>query len=786
MAKSAVINLGAGDVESGLPRITAQIWVDGKTRPEQSIGCLPVAPHLADLYCQWQDLYQSLWECTADPNDPALDLRSPLDASYRVDEILHISRGGFDRLREVFQEEINTWLHTDGFRAIDQHLRSRLHPDDEIRFVFETDDEVLQRLPWQLWRFFQDYPKAEIALGRPQYQASPLLPRKPRKKVRILAILGGVRTIDLSTDSSFLQALKDAETHFLLSPSRQELNHHLWAEPGWDMLFFAGHSQTEGNTGRIYINEETEHNSLTVDQFAAAIEGAIQRGLKLALFNSCDGLGLAAALIRLNLPQVIVMREPVTNFIAQAFFKYFLAAFAEQHLPLYLAVRQARRQLEGFENSFPGASWLPLLCQNSAVESPQWLDWLEPDRSPIRHRTLGTVALTSVMATALLSGLRYSGSLQPFELPALDQVMRLRPAESPDQRLLIVTIDEDDLNLPEQSNRRGSLSDTALTRVLQTLSSFQPRAIGLDIYHDFPLTPSALKVVNQLQTRSQFFGICKVSDPATKYEIKPMPNLKSDYQGFSDVVMDRDNVLRRHLITMDRVPGSTCNTPYALSTHLALQYLKAEGITPRYDRHNQLHLGPATFPRLHNHTGGYHSADAGGYQVMLNYRFTQASLSPAPTISLKELLRGRIKATDVRDRIVLIGVVAPSSKDALDTPYNRKVPGVFLQGQMVSHILSAVKENRRPIAAWAWQFDLLWILAWSTVGGGLVVACRSLPQRLSLELLALGSLAIVCFYGSLHSHWVPLVPPAMALLLTSVAVALILPDQDPKIPQQSI
>jgi CHASE2 domain-containing sensor protein len=143
------------------------------------------------------------------------------------------------------------------------------------------------------------------------------------------------------------------------------------------------------------------------------------------------------------------------------------------------------------------------------------------------------------------------------------------------------------------------------------------------------------------------------------------------------------------------------------------------------------------------------------------------------------VLAGRLNAADVRDRIILIGVVAPSSKDALATPYAPKIPGVFLQAQMVSQLLSAVKDGREPIQAWIWQIDVIWIWGWALGGGLLVWYCRSFPQRLGLEIIALGSLGAICFYGSLHSQWVPLLPPVLGFILTSGAVALIVAHQDP-------
>jgi hypothetical protein len=139
------------------------------------------------------------------------------------------------------------------------------------------------------------------------------------------------------------------------------------------VLFFAGHSQSEGETGRIYINENAKNNSLTVEQLEEALTEAIAHGLKIAIFNSCDGLGLANALSKLNIPVVIVMREPVPNRVAQEFFNYFLEAFAIERRSLPLAVRQARRKLQALEDEYPGASWLPILCQNPAAKTPIWL-----------------------------------------------------------------------------------------------------------------------------------------------------------------------------------------------------------------------------------------------------------------------------------------------------------------------------------------------------------------------------------------------------------------------------
>ena len=93
--------------------------------------------------------------------------------------------------------------------------------------------------------------------------------------------------------------------------------------------------------------------------------------MQLAIFNSCDGLGLARQLGNLYVPQIVVMKEPVPDQVAQAFLKYFLSAFSEGK-SLYASVRQARERLEGLEDEFPYATWLPVIFQNTAEVGMSW------------------------------------------------------------------------------------------------------------------------------------------------------------------------------------------------------------------------------------------------------------------------------------------------------------------------------------------------------------------------------------------------------------------------------
>jgi hypothetical protein len=372
MNKSIIINLGSGNLEEGFTRVTAQLRADESAFPEQYIGSLPPAPLLIESYRDWQLHYQTL--C----NRRQLSLRvfAEQDDELVIFEegITNVSQASFDEVCQRLDEAINVWLKSPSFLNIELQMRSQFSLNEEIHVIIESNDELIRRLPWHCWNFFRDYPKANVAFAQPEYKRPDKFSRTRLKReyVRVLAVLGNHCDIDLEVERQFLDSFEDAEVQFLVNPTRENFNLQLWDSIGWDVLFFAGHSQTEGETGRIYLNEETTNNSLTVDKLSEALKTAIERGLQLAIFNSCDGIGLGLALERLNIPVGIVMREAVPNRVAQEFFKFFLDAFAKKGLSLQLSVQYARRQLQGLEGDFPGASWLPALCINPSVKPPMW------------------------------------------------------------------------------------------------------------------------------------------------------------------------------------------------------------------------------------------------------------------------------------------------------------------------------------------------------------------------------------------------------------------------------
>ncbi|MFM7426448.1 MAG: CHAT domain-containing protein, partial [Elainella sp.] len=347
-----LLKLGQGNWQTGFPSVMVQAVTVGQTSTAASLnqtialqlsGSLPAAPELARLYGEWRLVYQGLSQ--------RLALRRGLRAiEIEPEGITHVSPAALEQLTRQIKQALDHWLESESFRPVDRRLRTQLAPTDEIRLIVETADPVLRRFPWQLWQFFSDYPLAEVAVSALEYGRSSR-PRPARQQVRILAVLGNSEGIDVQQDRAMLAQLSDAEPVFLVEPTRAELDQQLWDEQGWDMLFFSGHSasQPDGSTGEIAINAQEQ---LSVAQLKHALTAAIGRGLQFAIFNSCDGLGLARDMADLNIPQLVVMREPVPDRVAQTFLRHLLTAFAGGQ-SFYCAVRQARAKLQGLESQFP-------------------------------------------------------------------------------------------------------------------------------------------------------------------------------------------------------------------------------------------------------------------------------------------------------------------------------------------------------------------------------------------------------------------------------------------------
>jgi CHASE2 domain-containing sensor protein len=740
-------------------------------------GALPPAIDLCQLLTGWQQHYLGSVGVTR------ISLETIGTRTGTLSEIAQCRQ-----LAKELQQALKTWLASSEFQPIEQRLRETLTVQDSVEVLLRTNDDRIHRLPWHLWDFIERYPQAELSIGSaPELVTQTSL---PHHRVRILAILGDRQGIDIEADRQLLASLPQTDIVFLVEPSRQELYSHLW-EQAWDILFFAGHSNTEQQQGRIHLSGS---ESLTIDELRYGLRRAIGRGLQLAIFNSCDGLGLAYELEQLHIPQSIVMREPVPDRVALTFLKQFLSTFAGG-APLHTSVRQARESLQGLEGEFPCASWLPVIFQNPAVPTLTWQALqgdvitepepkLIPSKQPEPKQQLVLWAIvTGFAVTGLITSIRYFGLLQAWELTAFDTLMRSRPAEKPDPRLLIVTVTEADVGAQKraQETSRGSLSDESLAKLVDKLTKDEPIAIGLDIYRDYPVNKAYPALAAKMRQRdSPIVGVCKASEPgAGDTGVAPPPEIPADRLGFSDVLHDPDRVVRRHYLAFTPPTSSPCQASYSLSVQLALRYLATKGIGLEFTLQEAWQLGKLTFAPLEAHSGGYQKTDALGHQILLNYR-SAPTLDLAASVTMADILAGKIPAAQIKDRIILIGTTAASFHDDVLTPYTtaegniQAIPGVMLQAQMVSQLLSAAVDGRALIRSWDFSQDALWIWGWAVSGGCLIVWLRRPTDLVLGTAIAIGILAGICLILLQIGYWVPLIPAAISIVSTEGIIALII------------
>jgi CHASE2 domain-containing sensor protein len=755
-------------------QVTAEINDGQLFRHTEVKGVLPACPDLAEALSQWQHIYRNL--------GPDFRIR-PKAISYMGQfgcrEDCHVLAV---RLKEIFQD----WLMAASFRPVDQYLREIWRDGVRIQVMVRSQDAKIHHLPWHLWDLIDRYAQTEVIFGPTEFRKPTIYAADKNihpGKVKILVILGHSEGIDTAADLKVLKQLPDAEVVFLSEPDRQNINGQLWDQP-WDILFFAGHSQTEDVTGHIYINP---HDSLTLEELKYGLRQATARGLQLAIFNSCDGLGLAHALTEINLPHMIFMREPVPDPIAQRFLQYFLKVFSAG-IPLVTAIRQAREQLQGLEQQFPCASWLPVIHQYPGLPSLTWQTLRDKARTPallpvgrkqastpinrrLKHGIgMMTVVVGGLVATLLTMGLRSTNLLQSWEFYGFDQMVRLLPTEAPDPRVVVVEITRADI---ENGVGEYPLEDATLLQLLQTLETKDPAVIGVDIYRDRPEGEGYAALQSYLNRQEQVVPLCAHPYSSDPRGVAPPPNVDAAQLGFADVMIDQDGTVRRHLLALDPSSTSPCPAFYSLSTQLALRYLASKGTQLTFPQDNQWQLGETRFQILGRHQGFYQSrATNRGHQILLRYRSYNTVTDIVERMSLEQVVAGDIAPEQIQGRVVLIGNTDPTVKDYFRTPHTPQLRGLLLHAQMTSQLISAVEDERSLLRFWPFWADLLWVYGWSVVGAVVILPQVGKGQRAVLVLVFVqaGALLVIS-WGALWALGV-VVPVVPSLLAGIIAAAI--------------
>ncbi|MGA7936786.1 MAG: EAL domain-containing protein, partial [Kovacikia sp.] len=373
-----------------------------------------------------------------------------------------------------------------------------------------------------------------------------------------------------------------------------------------------------------------------------------------------------------------------------------------------------------------------------------------------------SVLISSTIVVGLLLGLRQFSSLESLELLTFDYLTRLSPAREPDSRLLIVGITEQDLQ-----KHGWPLSDQTLAQLLQQLQRHKPKVIGLDLYRNLAQPPGQEKLAQQLQA-SNLIAITNVGSDPKAETVPPPPNVENTRLGFNDLVLDPDGVVRRSLLF-----AHTSEQEYfSFALRVSLTYLASQNSSFHYDS-KSLRIGKTEFVPLESTSGGYQSLDESGYQILLRYH---SPTQLARQVSMNQILSGQVNPEWMRDKVVLIGTVAPSIKDVFYTPYSSSqttemmMPGLAVHAQIVSQILDAVAGEKAQYWFWSEREKFLWLWGWSIVSGILAWRFRHPAALTAWGCISLGGIIGIGYGLLLQMGWIPIVEPLFGCLATTALV----------------
>ncbi|MDX2098664.1 MAG: CHASE2 domain-containing protein, partial [Leptolyngbyaceae cyanobacterium bins.59] len=338
---------------------------------------------------------------------------------------------------------------------------------------------------------------------------------------------------------------------------------------------------------------------------------------------------------------------------------------------------------------------------------------------------------------------------------------------NPDPRILLIELTEADVR--ENAKHGFSVSDGVLATLLEKLNRHQPRVIGLHIFRDIPLQPGHEALVKHLKTDENLVTICYFGEEG-KHEIPP-PASPPGQVGFNNFINDPPNDwIRRYLFY--RSPNGDEGLTHCVSQHsfafqLVFRYLEADGVSFHQDEQKNWLVGDRRLQKLQLRSAAYQSIDNRGNQIMINYRRSQ---TVARSITLADTLADNYDPDWITDKVVMIGVTAPTMKDNdWKTPVG-SLSGLHLHAHAVSQIISAVKDDR-PLIWWFSQWvDALLVLGAALIGVGMGGWWRSSPLLLGLG-IATSSVILYLLCHALFGQlglWLPLIP----MLLTIPGSAL--------------
>lgn len=509
---------------------------------------------ITQLYREWQRSYLGFYQSSHMRGRAVGGGIAPITVDWHAELV---------KAETKLMYEFHRWLRSAELYEIRARIASasqelvKANPDTtEAVQVFLTCAPIeLDRFPWEAWELGTEFAttggiqiiRAPLNIGT-EIGAQQGTPRQGR--ARILAILGDDTGLDFKADKEAVRSLlRIADVKFVgWQPEQtpveviQQISDAIADEQGWDVLFFAGHSnETEITKGELGIAPGV---SISISEITPQLMAAKKRGLQVAIFNSCSGLNIAEALIDLGFSQVVVMREPIHNSVAQEFLVRFLQGLSK-HLNVYDSILAARQFLRMEKShTYPSAYLVPsLFCHPGATlfHIPPF-HWKQRLRQTLPRRS-EAIALFACLA------LSWIPQVQEFLMDGrlfTQSVYRNLTAQVPSEETPPVAL----VQLDTESIYRAGISQlhpinrSYLATVIDRLRELNASVVGIDVVLDTPqkeppsgdqdLGEAVRRAVNQQNMWLTFAAILEPNGELGVNEATGIANRTWSLQGYID------------------------------------------------------------------------------------------------------------------------------------------------------------------------------------------------------------------------------------------------------------
>lgn len=373
----------------------------------------------------------------------------------------------------------------------------------------------------------------------------------------------------------------------------------------------------------------------------------------------------------------------------------------------------------------------------------------EKPARPILFRSLYLAALFVVVPL-----LTWNGTVQQINSGVADVLLRLRPHAHSTAVGTIVLLAIDDGTVA----RYGPLplSRSRLAAGLNRLAQFRPRVLALDLLLSEPThTADDQALAHALdQFQSVILSAALQSDAAANPKwILPLPSLAASHEvGHVHTEPDADGVVRSELL----LKANQEKRFWALGFQIARAAIHAE--TP-LETSDSIDLGPIRIPAPEST-----DPSAPDRPMTINYAGPEGTFD---RVSFSSLLDNTARATDFRDRIVILGVTAQGSGDRLFTPVSSGIgmSGIEIHANIVRTILDRAFLIPLDVVGQIAGFVL--IATACVIGAGWL---RGMPLFLALAAFALALVAASAVALRLGHIW-PL-GAFLTVFLVSAAVCV--------------